>query len=406
MQPSKAGRPAGTSRPLGSVDGALVGPVDERPEASRHAVLGRRDWLATSVLALSGLAFDSCAEYARPSTPEAPRALRASLSLNENPFGPSPLAIDGVRAGLAGLARYTGVEAEAFQRQIASVEGVPPDQVLLGDSLEALGVHLALQGGPGGEFVYSQPGYTGLVDAAQSAGGLPVPVPLDALLANDLPSLRAKVGDRTRALFLVNPHNPSGTLSDPVALGAFIREASKRTLVIVDEAYLEFTEDFDRRTCVGLVRAGDNVAVFRTFSKIYGLAALPIGYAVLPAKLADLLRGKGIGHPHALNRLSVVAAAASLRDTSYVRSVREKVMAERARWFAALRALNVRYTESYGNFVFFETGRPHDEFASAMSSAGVEIGRSFPPLDRWARISVGLPEENALAQDVVRRILT
>jgi histidinol-phosphate aminotransferase len=148
-----------------------------------------------------------------------------------------------------------------------------------------------------------------------------------------------------------------------------------------------------------------NVAVFRTFSKCYGLAALPLGYAVVPCALAEMLRRRGVGIPRSLNRLSVVAAAASLRDGAYLAAVREQVTAERARWLSTLRELNLRTCEWHGNFVFFETGRPHREFAAAMLSAGVNIGRSFPPLDGWARISIGLPEENALAQEALRALL-
>ncbi|MGA3120849.1 MAG: histidinol-phosphate transaminase [Polyangiaceae bacterium] len=369
----------------------------------------RRDWLRCGLLALAELALESCSVHARPAASAAPavapRVVHANLDLNENPFGPSPLAVDAIRSALNGLARYTDGEAVDLQRQIAAREGVPVDRVVLGDVLDELGVHLALQGGPGGEFIYSTPGYGALAEAAQSAGGVAVAVRLNDRLENDLPALGARVNAHTRALFVVNPHNPSGTLSDVAALETLVREASTRALVIVDEAYLEFTGEVERRTCVGLVRAGLNVAVFRTFSKCYGLAALPLGYAVVPCALAEMLRRRGVGIPRSLNRLSVVAAAASLRDGAYLAAVREQVTAERARWLSTLRELNLRTCEWHGNFVFFETGRPHREFAAAMLSAGVNIGRSFPPLDGWARISIGLPEENALAQEALRALL-
>jgi histidinol-phosphate aminotransferase len=337
------------------------------------------------------------------STPRTP--LPVDLALNENPFGPSPLAIQAIRDELGGLSRYTGTEAAALLQQIAAAERVSADQIVLGEVLETLGVHLALRGGPGGEILYSTPGYTALVDSAQSAGGVAVPVPLDDRLENNLPALRARVGERTRALFLVNPHNPSGTVSDPASFLAFVHELSRRTLVIVDEAYLEFTDDFPGRTCAACVRAGDNVAVFRTFSKVHGLAALPFGYAILPAREAEWLDRLGVGHPRSLNRLSVVAAAASLRDASYIGSVRRKVAVERDRWVATLRSLKLRFAEPHGNFVFFETGLPHQAVAAALLTSGVDIGRAFPPLDRWARISIGLPEENALAQVALRRLV-
>jgi histidinol-phosphate aminotransferase len=385
----------------------LSSPTEALNEPPASAI-GRRRWLGTGALALAGLALDGCATRlprARGGGTSVADSGPVRLDLNENPFGPSPRAVDAIRRTLVDLARYTRSEADDLQRQVAAAEGVAFEQVVLGDVLEAIVVHLALDGGPGGEFVYSTPGYAPFADAARSAGGTPVGVPLDARLENDLPSLAANLRDRTRALFVVNPHNPSGTISDPVALKARLRAASTRALVLVDEAYLEFTEDCPYRTCVDLVRAGHNVAVLRTFSKIHGLAALPFGYAVVPSAWANRLRAAGVGNPRSLNRLAVTAASASLADTSFVAWVRAKVAEERARWVPTFQALNLRFADSHGNFVFFETGRPHRAFADAMLAGGVEIGRAFPPLDRWARISIGLPEENERARDVLRAAL-
>ena len=222
---------------------------------------------------------------------------------------------------------------------------------------------------------------------------------------NDLAALRGHVGSGTRALFLVNPHNPSGTVSDPAAFHAFVSEMARQTLVVVDEAYLEYADDFATRTCAAHVRATENVAVFRTFSKIYGLAALPFGYAVLPHELAEALKRRGVGHPRTLDRLAVTAAGASLRDAPFVAAVRARIASERARWSVTLDSLGARHADARANFVFFETGRPHAEVAAAMRARGVDIGRSFLPLDRWARISIGLPEENALAQSALGEVL-
>jgi histidinol-phosphate aminotransferase len=126
-------------------------------------------------------------------------------------------------------------------------------------------------------------------------GGVAVGVPLNERLENDLSAIAAKVNAHTRAVYLVNPHNPTGTVSDAAQFIDFVSELSKRTLVIVDEAYLEFTPDFRKRTVVGLVRAGAQVAVFRTFSKIYGLASLAIGYTLAPVPLAVSLKDFGMG---------------------------------------------------------------------------------------------------------------
>ncbi len=327
------------------------------------------------------------------------------LSLNENPLGPSPQARAAIERELGQVARYVGVEARGLERQIAAREGVAPDQIILGEILDSLGLQLALAGGPGGEFIYSRPGYTALVDAVAPGGGVVVGVPLDAQLANDLPAIAGRVGPRTRAVYLVNPHNPTGTVGDAGRFKDFVRGAAARTTVIVDEAYLEFDDDFAGRTAVGLTREGANVIVFRTFGKIYGLAGLSIGYAVAPGPLALSLKKKGLGDPHTLNRLAIAAASASLGDEAYVATLRQKVAAERRTWHALLDRLRLRRTDARGNFVFFETRRPHAAFAADMLGQGIEIARAFPPLDAWARISIGLPEENERARDAVRAIL-
>jgi histidinol-phosphate aminotransferase len=330
---------------------------------------------------------------------------RIRLSLNENPFGPSPRAVQAIKEHLTGLSRYTGDELAELTQTIAARENVAAEQVVLGEILDVLGLYLSAHGGSGGEFVYSEPGYTALVDAVSPAGGIVVGVPLNDQLQNDLPAIAGKVNGRTRAVYLVNPHNPSGTVSDAAQFIEFVHELSRRTLVIVDEAYLEFTPDFEKRTAAGLVRGGDQVAVFRTFAKIYGLASLAIGYTLAPAELAKSVKQLGIGAFFGLNRLSLVAADASLKDTDYIPSVRDKVAAERDAWHELFRKRKVRFTASHGNFVFFDSGRSQQAIASALAAQGIDIGRGYPPLDTWVRISIGLPEENAIARRAVAELL-
>ncbi len=375
---------------------------------TRSTSLPRRNWLRLGLTTGAAVAAQRPARLlAGETTSVAAPAISAPvrLSLNENPFGPSERAVRAIAEHLGGgLSRYVEAEATAFTAQAATREGLPAEQIVLGETLEPLGTLLALDGGPGGEIVYSVPGYTALVDAAARVGGAGAPVPLDARLENDLPAIAARVNGRTRAVFLVNPHNPSGTVSAPLAWLAFLRELSRRTLVIVDEAYLDFDEQLAPLTAARLTREGANIAVFRTFSKLHGLAALPFGYAAVPRALGQRLRALGIGEPRTLNALALRAAAASLDDPAYAATTRAKVATERALWFRALDRLGLRRTAARGNFVFFETRRPHDAVASAFLAHGVKIGRAFPPLDTWARISIGLPEENTLARAALSAI--
>jgi histidinol-phosphate aminotransferase len=355
-------------------------------------------------VALSGFALSSVGT-ASTSLATAPAAGLARLSLNENPLGPSPLAVQAIQNALAAAARYAGDDARALEQQIADREGVLPDQIILGEILDSLGLQLALDGGAGGEFIYSEPGYTALVDAVAPAGGVVVGVPLNAHLENDLPAIAARVTARTRAIYISNPHNPTGTASEAVPFEVLLTEMAERTTVIVDEAYLEFEPDFAQKTAVELTRCGTNVVVFRTFGKIYGLAGMPMGYAVAPKRIADSLKRNGLGAAHSQNRLALTAAAASLRDTGYVDRMRLKVIEEREKWHALLDAMGRRRSDSKGNFVFFETGQPHEVIATQLMNEGIEIARAFPPFDHWVRISIGLPAENQRARDAIKKLL-
>ncbi|MFT3965452.1 MAG: histidinol-phosphate transaminase [Sphingobium sp.] len=314
------------------------------------------------------------------------------LSLNENPFGPSPAVRRALAAEAARLSRYADPDAaDRLTRIVAEREGVPPGQIILGDILERLGIHLAAQAPAGGRFILSTPGYTALTDAAATLGGQTVGVPLDRNLANDLPALTEAVKGSARALFLVNPHNPTGIVGASAQWDSFLTDAAARTLVIVDEAYLDY-DDLPRLTAARLTRAGHNVAVFRTFDKIHGLAALPFGYLVAPAPLAGSLRQSGVGAAHGLSRLALAGAEAALADTAWTQEVRRRTLAGRDRLSRALSRLGLEQTPSHANFLFFRSPAA-DALRAGLARSGILVGRTFPPLGDWIRITVGTEDE-------------
>jgi histidinol-phosphate aminotransferase len=369
--------------------------------------MNRRTLLKNSSLALTSVVFPlSAAASSIDLTPVQGRQNLIHLNLNENAYGPSPSVARAIQEQLAQISRYAdSVSAATFAEQIAAYERVPIEQIVLGEILGDLGLYLGGKGCPGGEFVYSTPGYLALVDAASRVGGVGVPVPLDKDYKNDLSELTSHVNAKTRALYLINPHNPTGTVNDDASFKTFLREVSQRALIIVDEAYLEFTPDFERRSAVSLVRDGANVSVFRTFDKIHGLAGMPIGYSIVPRALGNALRKEGIGDAEGLGRLNIAAASAALADTAHVRQVRSTITSERTKWVALLDSLNLRHTDSQANFVFFDARRPQQELATAMRNEGVDISRTFPPYTTWARITIGLPDENHVAQQLLQKII-
>jgi histidinol-phosphate aminotransferase len=345
------------------------------------------------------------ADVSKP-TPSSKAEPLVRLSLNENAYGPSPNVARAVQLELGRLSRYADEPlARRLAEQIAEHEQIPVDQVVLGEILDLLGSFLGSSGGPGGEFLYSTPGYLALIDAAALVGGIGVPVPLNTQYQNDLVALKSRVNAKTRAIYLINPHNPTGTINDSEAFKSFLRESSQSAVVVVDEAYLEYTSDFATRSAVSLVRKGANVVVFRTFDKIHGLAGMPIGYVLAPRSLADALRKQGAGQAEGLGRLNLVAASAALADTAHVEHTRRAIANERALWLAVLSELKLPHTDTYANFVFFDTGRPQPVLAAAMRERGIDIGRAHPPYTNWARITIGLPPENLRAQNALRASL-
>jgi histidinol-phosphate aminotransferase len=373
------------------------------PKDPEMSNLTRRSLIKTSSLTIGATLLPL---HAFPSVTESPAQNLIHLNLNENAFGPSPSIVPAIQRELPLLSRYAdAASARALAEQIAAYERVPVEQVVLGEILGALGLYLGSQGGPGGEFVYSTPGYLALIDSAAHVGGIGIPVPLNAQYENDLDAIAAKVNAKTRALYLINPHNPTGTVSDDAALKHFLRETSRQAPVIVDEAYLEYTDDFESRSAVSLVREGANVLVFRTFDKIHGLAGVPIGYTLAPRPLADALHKQGLGDAESLGRLNIAAASAALGDTAHVQQVRTLVAAERAKWVSVLDELKLAHTHSLASFIFFDAGRPQTELAASLRARGVDIGRTFPPYTNWARITIGRPEENRIVQQSLREIL-
>jgi len=336
-----------------------------------------------------------------PAESSPPRLVR--LSFNENPYGPSPHVAEAIQQEFDRLNRYADSQAaQLLAEQIATYEHVPREQVVLGEILGLLGSYLGTQGGSGGEFIYSTPGYLALIDAASGVGGVGVPVPLNGQYQNDLPALSRKVNQRTRAIYLVNPHNPTGTVNDGEEFKDFLRNNSQNAVVIVDEAYLEYAADFMSRSAVSLLRDGENVMVFRTFDKIHALAGLPIGYVLAPRALADALRKQGAGDAESLGRLNIVAASVALRDTAQMDRTRKAIAHERSIWLSVLHDLKLQHSEPNANFIFFNARMPQPKLAEAMLSHGIDIGRAHPPYTNWARITIGLPEENRRAQAALR----
>lgn len=320
------------------------------------------------------------------------------LASNENPLGPSPRALEAMRASLAGVALYPDGAGFMLRNKLAARHSVASRQITLGNgSNDVLDLVARAFAGPGREIVFSQyafavyPIVTQAVSArarqtlafASEAGGF----------GHDLQAMRAAVNETTAVVFIANPNNPTGTWLDRAALEAFLEGMPRRVIVVVDEAYFEYVEEPAYPDTMPWIGRFPNLVVTRTFSKIYGLAGLRVGYAVSHPEVADLLNR--VRQPFNVNTLAQAAAVASLDDHDHVYRTR-KLNREGMRYVTeALERLGLTSIPSVGNFVCVDMGRPALPVYEALLRQGVIVrpllGYGMP---RHLRITIGLPAEN------------
>ena len=238
------------------------------------------------------------------------------LASNENPLGPSPRALAALRDALAGIHRYPDGACFELRAALATRLGVEPRQLVFGcgsDELLELVAKAFL--GPGDEAVFAWPSFAMYPIVVKGMGATPVPVPLDQALAHDLRAMRDAIGERTRVVFVCNPNNPTGTSVGAEAFDAFVASLPEDLVLVVDEAYVEYARRPDFPDALAWVGRRAGTLVMRTFSKIYGLAGLRIGYGIADPELADYLQRAR--HPFNVNRLAEAAAVAALDDAAH-----------------------------------------------------------------------------------------
>ena len=349
-------------------------------------------------------------EAATASPAEAARIAqgRAILRLhsNENPNGPIPAAIRAMTGAFHTAAHYPASTEGAVRTAIAAAHGVRPDQVMLGSGSGEI-LRLAVQAfcSPTRHLVTANPSFETPATYARTLG-LPVrEVPLDAGLAIDLDRM-VRESRGAGLVFFCNPNNPTGHVHGKERVDTFVRAvlaADPEVVILVDEAYHEFVDDPSYASTLPLIATQPRVFISRTFSKIYGLAGMRVGYAFgQPATLGrmDRLRlSNGVG------ALAQAAAIASLGEPAQMR--REEELNREARAFTARWFTDAGYTvvPSQANFVLVDIRRDCRQFRDACLTQGVAVGRPFPPLTNHTRISIGTMDEMRQAVDVFRRVL-
>jgi histidinol-phosphate aminotransferase len=332
---------------------------------------------------------ESFTPYKPGKTPVAPDGNSYKLSSNESPYGPLPSVLSVLADAATALNRYPDNGCAELTAALAARLGVPPEHVAVGcGSVGVTQQLLAATSEPGTEVLYAWRSFEAYPRLADLAGAASVTVPLRDQ-AHDLAAMAAAITSRTRLIFVCNPNNPTGTVVHSDELTAFLDQVPEDCLVVLDEAYHEYIRDPAVPDGITLYRDRPNVAVLRTFSKAYGLAALRVGYLIAAAPVAAAARATQL--PFSVNSLAQAAALASLGAEQELLERVDLVVKERDRVRGELldQAWAVPPTEA--NFIWLPLGTDTADFAAASERAGVAV-RPFAA--DGARVSIGDPAAN------------
>lgn len=312
------------------------------------------------------------------------------LIANENAYGPSPAAREALSASIDDCWKYAFRQSTGLKTLIAEREGVDREQIMIGaGSAEILRIAALVFGKGGGEVIAARPTFNLLPTYASTIGCMVREVSLDDEMRHDLDGMASAIGADSKLMYVCNPNNPTGTRVEGGVLRAFLGEVAGKIPVLVDEAYLDLSDDLPEHTAVPSVLAGDRVIVTRTFSKLHGLAGVRIGYSIASPEITQQLEAHRMT---VLNLPGLRAATASYTDLEFQRLSRAQIQKAMSIATELFDELGRPYVPSYGNFVFFDTGGSPEDFSAAMRRRGIMTGLSFAPYETWARVSMGTVE--------------
>jgi len=327
------------------------------------------------------------------------------ISSNENAYGPGAAALNAARGVLGPVAgRYPANEPD-LAKAIAKHFGVEPQNVLLGTgSGEVIEAAVAAFTTASRPLVSALPTWESPARTARQMKAGVKDIPVDAGLRLDLAATTA-AAKGAGLVFFCNPNNPTGTVHSKAAVTKFVEDvlaASPNTTILLDEAYYDFVVDPSYATGVPLAMKHPRVIVTRTFSKVHGMAGLHVGYAI---GHPDTLKAIAPHKTGDLNVLSAAAAAASIQDTAHIAGQRDQIRASLESTVRTFKEAGCKVSDSQANFILVDVKRPAKEFRDACQQMGVLIGRDFPPLTNWARISIGTADEMRVANEVFKKVL-
>lgn len=385
--------------------------------------INRRQWLKSAGLVTSGLAMVP-SMTALAATPLAGKTyyhgtriweksmamppsmdLKARLLANENPYGPSDKAKLAIIESVSVGNRYGHDVAEYFMNILAEKEGVARESIMLSPgSTDILEKTAIFSFAKGGNVVSADPTYMSLIKTAESFGAEWRSVPLKKDWSHDLKGMEAAIDKDTKLVYVCNPNNPTGSITESKALWDFCARVSEKVPVFVDEAYLEFLDNSEKHSMAGLVAQGKNVIVARTFSKIHSMAGLRMGYAVaLPETLKNI--EKMVRTTMGLNITVMKGAMASLKDKEFQQNCRIWTKETREYTMEELKRLGYEPIPSVTNFIIFPLQMEGKAYLGKMFENGVGV-RVFNVFgDDWCRVSMGTMEEMKVFIEAFQKVV-
>jgi histidinol-phosphate aminotransferase len=326
------------------------------------------------------------------------------LSANENPYGPSPKAFQAITDSFGLACRYPDEHNNVLIEKLAKLNDVNHDQILLGDgSSEILKLCAeTFTGKNRGTLVAADPTFEPILQQAGLNGAEVVKVPLTASFAHDLPKMLAAA--KRGLIYVCNPNNPTASITPKDELNEFIGKTPRETMILVDEAYFHYADSPDYESVIPLVKDHPNLIVSRTFSKIYGMAGLRCGYCVAQKEALDQLRAHQMWD--SVNIMALAAASASLDDPDQVPNGQRLNSEAKAFTIGELDKLGYRTIPSQANFIMFDCKRPVVPLIQALKQRNVQVGRLFPALPNYMRLTIGKKSEMETFLGAFKEVMT
>ncbi|CAI6059688.1 Histidinol-phosphate aminotransferase [Paenibacillus sp. JJ-100] len=314
------------------------------------------------------------------------------LASNENPYGSSPAALEAITKEMANVSVYPDGSSVELTEVLAEHLGVERSNLIFGcgsDEIIALITRAFFL--PGDETIMADQTFSVYKSNADIEGAVTIEVPLKNG-THDLPAMLAEINDKTKAVWICNPNNPTGTIVTEQDLITFMDQVPSQVMVVLDEAYYEFVTDEAYPQSIPLIDRYPNLVVLRTFSKIYGLASLRIGYGIARPEVIDLINR--VREPFNTSRFGQVAAKAALQDQAFVQECSQRNAADREWLQNEFSRLGLRYFSSQGNFILVDVNMPSLTAFQSLLKQGIIVRSGFHVYPTYIRVSVGTAEQN------------